>query len=160
MLLPCRNHFRFWLIMTLIMSLCAASLPMNMKTSCHQNIHFHARPYVQIFDRNIFEHAMIPVGRLYILNSLCDISVIQDESEILMLIWNSITMTSKNVTAFQITGVSLVCLTVSSGADLIKHQSSASLAFVRGIQRWPVDSPICGLNAEDFLVCILCQVYT
>ena len=85
--------------------------------------------------------------------------MIQDESEILMLIWNSITMTSKNVTAFQITGVSLACLTVSSGADLIKHQSSASLAFVRGIHRWPVDSPICGLNAEDFLVCILCQVY-
>ena len=31
--------------------------------------------------------------------------------------------------------------TVSSGADQRKHQSSASLAFVRGIHRWPVNSP-------------------
>ena len=28
-----------------------------------------------------------------------------------------------------------------SGADQIKHQSSASLAFVRGIHRSPVNSP-------------------
>ena len=27
------------------------------------------------------------------------------------------------------------------GADQIKHQSSASLAFLRGIHRWPVSSP-------------------
>ena len=31
--------------------------------------------------------------------------------------------------------------TVYSGADQRKHQSSASLAFVRGIHRWPVNSP-------------------
>ena len=44
--------------------------------------------------------------------------------------------------ASQITGVSIVCLTVVfAGADQIKHQSPASLAFVRGIHRWPVDSP-------------------
>ena len=43
--------------------------------------------------------------------------------------------------ASQITGVSIVCSAVYSGADQRKHQSSASLAFVRGIHRWPVDSP-------------------
>ena len=43
--------------------------------------------------------------------------------------------------ACQITGVSVVCSTVCSGADQRKHQSSASLAFVGGIHRWPVDSP-------------------
>ena len=32
-------------------------------------------------------------------------------------------------------------LTVQSGADQRKHQSSASVAFVRGIHRWPVNSP-------------------
>ena len=32
----------------------------------------------------------------------------------------------------QITGVSIVCSTVYSGADQRKHQSSASLAFVTG----------------------------
>ena len=40
-----------------------------------------------------------------------------------------------------ITTVSIVCSTVCSGADQRIHQSSASLAFVRGIHRWPVDSP-------------------
>ena len=33
------------------------------------------------------------------------------------------------------------CSTVSSGAHQRKHQSSASLAIVRWIRRWPVDSP-------------------
>ena len=45
------------------------------------------------------------------------------------------------VIAFQITGVSSVCSTVCSGTDQRNHQSSASLAFVRGIHRWSVDSP-------------------
>ena len=40
----------------------------------------------------------------------------------------------------QITGATIICLTVCWGADQRKHQS-ASLAFVRGINRWPVDSP-------------------
>ena len=43
--------------------------------------------------------------------------------------------------ASQITGVSIVYSTVCSGADQRKHQRSASLAIVRGIQRWPVISP-------------------
>ena len=42
--------------------------------------------------------------------------------------------------ASQITGVSIVCSTVYLGAEQRKHQSSASLAFVGGIHRWPVDS--------------------
>ena len=42
--------------------------------------------------------------------------------------------------ASQITGVPIVCSTVSSGADQRKHQSSASLAFLRGIHRWSVNS--------------------
>ena len=43
--------------------------------------------------------------------------------------------------ASQITSLGIVYLTVYSGADQRKHQSSASLAFVRGIHRWPVNSP-------------------
>ena len=43
--------------------------------------------------------------------------------------------------ASQITSVSIVCSTVSAGADQRNHQSSASLAFVRGIHRWPVNPP-------------------
>ena len=41
-------------------------------------------------------------------------------------------------TAFHITGVSIVCSTVCSGADQRKHQSSTSLAFVVG------SSPVTG----------------
>ena len=41
----------------------------------------------------------------------------------------------------QITGVPIVCSTVGSDVDERKHQSSVSLAFVRGIQRSPVNSP-------------------
>ena len=43
--------------------------------------------------------------------------------------------------ASQTTGVSIVYSTVCSGVDQRKHQSSPSLAFVRGIHRWPVNSP-------------------
>ena len=42
--------------------------------------------------------------------------------------------------ASQITSVSIVCSTVCSGTDQRKHQSSTSLAFVRGIHWWPLDS--------------------
>ena len=42
--------------------------------------------------------------------------------------------------ASQITSVSIVYSTVRSGTDPRKHQSSASLAFFRGIHRWPVNS--------------------
>ena len=44
-------------------------------------------------------------------------------------------MTSK------ITSLTIVCSPVYAGADQRKHQSSASLAFVRGIHRWQVNSP-------------------
>ena len=43
--------------------------------------------------------------------------------------------------ASQITSLTIVYSTFYSGADQRKHQSSASLAFVRGIHRWPVTSP-------------------
>ena len=43
--------------------------------------------------------------------------------------------------ASQITSLTIVCSTVYSDADQRKHQSSASLAFVRGIHRGPVNSP-------------------
>ena len=41
----------------------------------------------------------------------------------------------------QITSLTTVYLTVYLGTDQRKHQSSASLAFVRGIHRWQVNSP-------------------
>ena len=43
--------------------------------------------------------------------------------------------------ASQITSLATVYSSVYSDADQRKHQSSASLAFVWGIHRWPVNSP-------------------
>ena len=45
------------------------------------------------------------------------------------------------VMASQINSLTIVYSTVYSGVHQRKHQSSASLAFVRGIHRWPVNSP-------------------
>ena len=58
----------------------------------------------------------------------------------------------------QITRLTIVQSTVYSGPDQRKYQSSASLAFVRGIHRWPVDSPHKGpvtrkiLPFDDFIM--------
>ena len=41
----------------------------------------------------------------------------------------------------QTASVSIVHSTICSGTDLRKHQSFGSLTFVRGILRWPVNSP-------------------
>ena len=43
--------------------------------------------------------------------------------------------------ASQITSLTIVYSTVYSDADQRKHESSASLAFVRGFHRGPVNSP-------------------
>ena len=43
--------------------------------------------------------------------------------------------------ASQVNSLTIVYSMVYSGADQRKHKSSASLAFVRGIHRWPANSP-------------------
>ena len=43
--------------------------------------------------------------------------------------------------ASQVTSLTIVYSIVCSDADQRRHQSSASPAFVRGIHRWPVNSP-------------------
>ena len=43
--------------------------------------------------------------------------------------------------ASQITSLTIVYSTVYTESDQRKHQSSVSLAFMRGIHRWPVISP-------------------
>ena len=42
--------------------------------------------------------------------------------------------------AYQITSLTIVYSNIYSGTDERKHQSSTSLAFVRGIHRWLVNS--------------------
>ena len=52
--------------------------------------------------------------------------------------YNDVTMSA---ISSQITSLTIVYSTVYSDVDQRKHQSSASLAFVRGIHRSPVNSP-------------------
>ena len=53
----------------------------------------------------------------------------------------------------QITSLTIVCSTLYSGVDQRKHQSSASLAFVRGIHRSPVKFPAqMASNAENLSI--------
>ena len=65
----------------------------------------------------------------------------------LPVIWDAMPLTGHNsdviigAIASQITSLTIVYSTVYSGADQRKHKSSASLAFLRGIHRWPVNSP-------------------
>ena len=52
--------------------------------------------------------------------------------------------------ASQITSPAIIYSSVYSGADQRKHQSSVSLGFVRGIRRWPVNSPHKGPVTRNF----------
>ena len=57
--------------------------------------------------------------------------------------------------ASQITGVSIVCLAICWGTGQRKCQNSVSLALVRGIHQWPVDSPHKGpRNTENVSICL------
>ena len=76
-----------------------------------------------------------PVIWLFAIRLLFHINQTQLCSPIFLL-YNDIIMS-----ASLITGVSIVGSTVCSSADQTKHQSSTPLAFVRGINRWQVDSP-------------------
>ena len=56
-------------------------------------------------------------------------------------VYNTLQWRHKGAMASQITSVSIIYSAVCSDADRRKHQNSASLAFVRGIHRWPLNSP-------------------
>ena len=52
-----------------------------------------------------------------------------------------------------ITSLTIVYSNVYSGADQRKHRSSASLAFVRGIHQWPMNSPHKGTVTRKMFPC-------
>ena len=65
----------------------------------------------------------------------------------ILLRYNDVIM---GVMASQITSLTIVYSTVYSGAYQRKHLSSASLAFVMGIHRWPVNSRLKGPVTRNF----------
>ena len=82
---------------------------------------------------------------IYILPQLCNTTVFRyslprkkNNCLILHIHYNDVIM---GAIASQITSLTIVYSAVYSDTDQRKHQSSASLAFVWGIHRWPVNSP-------------------
>ena len=68
----------------------------------------------------------------------CDTESLEYQiQETALLAWQHYGDVIISTMASQITSVSIIYSTVCSNADHRKHQSSASLAFVRGIHRWP-----------------------
>ena len=86
-------------------------------------ITFYKRPFKQLIQRASLNYMDSPVS-----DELCIwVAIIYHYSDAIMI-----------TIASQLTSVSIVYLTVWSCADQRKHQDTASLAFVRGIHRWPV----------------------
>ena len=70
-----------------------------------------------------------------------------------------------NAMASQNTSLMIVYSAVYLGTDHRKHHSSTSLAFVRGIYRWPVNSPHKGpvtrkMFSFDDVIMILLEIQT
>ena len=64
-------------------------------------------------------------------------------------IWEHCNDAIMSARASQIVSLTIVYSTVYLGADKKRHQSSSSLALVRGIHRWPVNSPCKARNAKN-----------
>ena len=82
--------------------------------------------FINIYDTMINKHLLLQ----NIKTMLCDDKGIHYYGDVIM-----------NTMASQGISLNIVYSSVYSGADQRKHQSSASLAFVRGIHRGPVNSP-------------------
>ena len=117
---------------------------------CHhqQTIHIETSPEIYLNERIHFIQGILQYG------NVCLRYFVQYEQSFFYKtyrIWTWIVSTLQvlihysdvimSVMVSQITRLSILCSAVYSGADQRKHQSSASLAFVPGIHRWPVNSP-------------------
>ena len=84
------------------------------------------------------------LNRMGVAHSCCML-ISSQRGEILCYLvdhYNNVTMSAME---FQIISLTIVYSGVYSGTDQRKHLSSASLAFVRGIHLWPMNSPHKGL---------------
>ena len=97
---------------------------------CLHTTHWHYHQYTDLSECMLFRYNLSSLCTLK--NPLCNIwsSIFSYYDDIIM-----------STIASQITSLTVVYSTIYSGADQSKHQSSASLAFVWGIHRGPVNSP-------------------
>ena len=105
------------------------SLSYNRATLCLRHV-LHQSGY-------IFTFAML--SKFIFLSEICQLSLLV--ASFLPIFYDHACDAALRAMVFQIISVSDVCSTVCSGVDKRKHQSSTSLAFVRAIHRWPVNSP-------------------
>ena len=105
-------------------------------------VHYNKSSLVQILAWRISTndnpvHCLIHASRV----PVCQFVIHVDAEYSLATIIKHYTDVIMGAMASQITSLTIVYLSVYSGRDQRKHQSSASLAFVLGIHRWPVNSP-------------------
>ena len=85
-----------------------------------------------------YSYPYYSMGLIYLALTLAIAQSLWSKPEDVDKHYDDVTM---SLMASQITSLTIVYSIVYSDADQRKHQSSASLAFVRGIQRGPVNSP-------------------
>ena len=98
--------------------------------------------YISSNDPVCYDPGLLLLGRTWTIY-VCNISVARSSFNDWLRVYESLHNNDviMRTMASQITSVSVVCPAVASGSVQRKHQSSASLAIVRGIHRWPVNFP-------------------
>ena len=93
---------------------------------------------IGLCDKYMHISSLVFVRQVYILKNL--VTTIKQDCSILRYLVHYDDVIMGEI-ASQITSLTVVYSAVYSGSDQSKHQSSASLAFVWGIHRGPVNSP-------------------
>ena len=108
---------------------------------------------------SLFSHSFV---QAFII--MCEVVILQPlllkwhASAAFLVHYNDIMMSTMTS---QITSLTIVYSAAYLGVDQRRHQSSVSLAFVRGIHRWPVNSPHKGpvtrkmFPFDDVIMCML-----
>ena len=127
--------YHFWLVslMFIFLWLKKQLIMPYIKMNCHEN-------YFCIIELQCSFHGLgisnIKLWSLFY--STNQLYMVNYSSQLPVFHYDDVTM---GVIASLITSLTIVYSTIYSDADQRKHQSSASLAFVWGIHRWPVNSP-------------------
>ena len=102
-------------------------------------------PYISVASRSVsslFFNTLNGLNKFHGLNSLHGLTwlrgLVAHTAKLAVSYYNDVVMSAM---ASKITSLTIVYSTVYSGVSQRNHQSSASLAFVWGIHRWPVNSP-------------------
>ena len=110
----------------------------NVTCNCNRTIYYHCGLHALFTITNDTGTSKLWMAGLLIVSPVASIISSSDLKAFHTTHYSDVIMSSMRS---KITGAPIVCSTVSSGADQRKHKSSTWLVFVRGIHRWPVDSP-------------------